>query len=195
MEIKILADAEAVAREAASFIAGKARAAVAARNRFVVAFSGGRTPWQMLRFLADEQVPWKNVHVVQVDERVAPKGDPDRNLTHLAKSLLEHTPLPAEQFYAMPVESPDLEAGNASDTLCHSAEDRRLAAGARPRSPGPRCRRPHRLTRTGGCSARRHRFGRRADGGLSREAADDLDLSDHQPFPASPLDGDRCGQI
>jgi 6-phosphogluconolactonase len=110
LEIRILADAEAVAREAAAFIAGEARAAVAARNRFVVAFSGGRTPWQMLRFLADEEVPWRDVHVVQVDERVAPKGDPDRNLTHLAKSLLEHTPLPAEKFYAMPVESPDLEA-------------------------------------------------------------------------------------
>jgi 6-phosphogluconolactonase len=110
LEIKILADAEAVAREAASFIAGEARAAVAARNRFVLAFSGGRTPWQMLRFLADEAVPWRDVHVVQVDERVAPKGDPDRSLTHLAKSLLERTPLPAEQFYAMAVESPDLEA-------------------------------------------------------------------------------------
>jgi 6-phosphogluconolactonase len=64
----------------------------------------------MLRFLTDEEVPWRDVHVVQVDERVAPKGDPDRNLTHLANSLLERTPLPAGKFYAMPVESPDLEA-------------------------------------------------------------------------------------
>jgi 6-phosphogluconolactonase len=110
LEIRILADAEAVAWEAAAFIAGEARAAVAARNRFVVAFSGGRTPWQMLRFLTDEEVPWRDVHVVQVDERVAPKGDPDRNLTHLANSLLERTPLPGEQFYAMPVESTDLQA-------------------------------------------------------------------------------------
>jgi 6-phosphogluconolactonase len=110
LEIRILADADAVAREAALFIAGQAREAVAARGRFIVAVSGGRTPLQMLRLLADEEVPWKGVHVVQVDERVAPTGDPDRNLTHLRESLLEHAPLPPEQIHAMPVESPDLES-------------------------------------------------------------------------------------
>jgi 6-phosphogluconolactonase len=46
---------------------------------------------------------------VQVDERVAPAGDPDRNLTHLRESLLEHAPLRPEQIHAMPVESADLE--------------------------------------------------------------------------------------
>jgi 6-phosphogluconolactonase len=110
LEIRILADADSVAREAAAIIAGEARAAVAARGRFVVAFSGGRTPWQMLRALAGEEVPWKNVHVVQVDERVAPEGDPGRNLTHLRESLLEHAPLRPEQVYSMPVEEKDLGA-------------------------------------------------------------------------------------
>ena len=110
MEIRILADADSVAREAAAIIAGEARAAVAARGRFVVAFSGGRTPWQMLRALAGEEVPWKDVHVVQVDERVAPAGDPHRNLIQLRESLLEHAPLRPEQLYAMPVEEKDLGA-------------------------------------------------------------------------------------
>ena len=111
--ITVLADADAVAREAASIIAAEARAAVAARGRFIVAVSGGHTPWRMLRALAGEDVPWKGVHVAQVDERVAPAGDPDRNLTHLRESLLEHAPLPPQQIYAMPVESPDLQAGAA----------------------------------------------------------------------------------
>jgi 6-phosphogluconolactonase len=110
LEIRVLADADAVARDAAAFIAGEARAAVAARGRFVIAFSGGHTPRQMLRLLVDEEVPWKHVHVVQVDERVAPAGDPDRNLTQLRESLLEHAPLPPEQLYPMPVEEPDLRA-------------------------------------------------------------------------------------
>jgi 6-phosphogluconolactonase len=117
LEIRILPDAGAVAREAARVIAEEARAAVAARGRFILALSGGRTPWQMLRILAGEEVPWKTVHVVQVDERVAPLGDPDRNLKLLRKSLLEHAPLPAEQLYAMPVESPDLEAAAKSYAL------------------------------------------------------------------------------
>jgi 6-phosphogluconolactonase len=112
MKIERLADADAVARAGAAFIAAEARAAVAVGGRFVVAISGGRTPWAMLRVLADEQMPWASVHVVQVDERVAPDGDSDRNLTHLRESLLAHCPLPAEQVHAMPVESADLEAAS-----------------------------------------------------------------------------------
>jgi len=113
MKIEVLADADAVARAAAALIAADARAAVGARGRFIMAISGGHTPWQMLRALADEQVPWEGVHVVQVDERVAPAGDPDRNLTHLRQSLLEHAPLRPEQVHAMPVEASDLDAAAA----------------------------------------------------------------------------------
>jgi len=64
----------------------------------------------VLRALAREDVPWKGVHVVQVDERIAPAGDPDRNFTHLRESLLEHAALPETQIYAMPVEEADIEA-------------------------------------------------------------------------------------
>jgi 6-phosphogluconolactonase len=110
MKTQLLPDAGAVAGEAAKIIAAEARAAVAARGCFVLAVSGGRTPWQMLRALTGQQVPWSSVHVVQVDERVAPAGDPDRNFTGLRESLLEHVPLPPEHIHAMPVESPDLEA-------------------------------------------------------------------------------------
>jgi 6-phosphogluconolactonase len=108
MKIEICADADAVARQAAGIIAAAAREAVSVRGRFIVAVSGGRTPWQMLRALADETVPWEKVQVVQVDERVAPAGDKDRNLTHLRESLLSHAPLRPEQIHAMPVEAADL---------------------------------------------------------------------------------------
>ena len=110
MKIDILNDADAVAQQAAKVIAGAARDSAAARGRFVLAVSGGRTPWQMLRALATEDVPWNALHIVQVDERVAPYGDPDRNLTHLHESLLEHAPLRPQQIHAMPVESSDLDA-------------------------------------------------------------------------------------
>jgi 6-phosphogluconolactonase len=110
MKIEILPDSAAVARKAAEIIAAEARSAVAARGRFVMAVSGGHTPWQMLRALANEKVPWGGVRVAQVDERVAPAGDADRNLSHLYESLLEHAPLRREQIYAMPVEAPELES-------------------------------------------------------------------------------------
>jgi 6-phosphogluconolactonase len=112
MKIEVFADADAVALAAAKLIAKEARDAVATRGKFVMAVSGGKTPWVMLRDLAKEDVPWKGVHVVQVDERVAPEGDPDRNLTHLRESLLEHAPLPPEQIHAMPVEATDLQAAS-----------------------------------------------------------------------------------
>jgi 6-phosphogluconolactonase len=111
MKIEIFLDADAVAPKAAELIAAEARSAVKARGRFIVAVSGGHTPWQMLRALANEDVPWEGVNVVQVDERVAPDGDPDRNLTHLRESLLEHAPIRADQIHAMPVQSTELEAG------------------------------------------------------------------------------------
>jgi 6-phosphogluconolactonase len=114
VKVEVLADDQAVARRAASVIAQDARAAAAARGRFVMAVSGGHTPWAMLRALAGEDVPWKSVHVMQVDERVAPAGDPDRNLTHLKESLLSHAPLPPAQIHAMPVEAADLDAAAAA---------------------------------------------------------------------------------
>jgi len=113
MKIEVLVDAESVAHKAAALIAAEARAAVAACGRFSMAVSGGQTPWQMLRLLAREEVPWEGVHVFQVDERVAPAGHPDRNLTHLRESLLGEAPLPAKRVYAMPVEDEDLAAGAA----------------------------------------------------------------------------------
>src|SRR5262249_33697712 len=97
MRIEVLADADAVARKAAALIATEARQAVAARGRFVMAVSGGHTPWVMLRAFAEQDVPWASVHIFQVDERVAPEGHADRNLTHLRASLLEHAPLPPAQ--------------------------------------------------------------------------------------------------
>ncbi|MEO8718349.1 MAG: 6-phosphogluconolactonase [Burkholderiales bacterium] len=113
MKIEVLADADAVAQAAAAFITRAARAAVAARGRFLIALSGGRTPWAMLRLLARADLPWPGVELFQVDERAAPAGDAERNLTHLRDSLLQHVPLNPAQVHAMPVELADLEAGAA----------------------------------------------------------------------------------
>ncbi|HTQ50903.1 MAG TPA: 6-phosphogluconolactonase [Candidatus Acidoferrales bacterium] len=110
MKIHVEAGADGAARAGARFIASVAQAAVAARGRFIMAVSGGQDPWRMFRFLASEQVSWKAVQVVQVDERVAPPGDLERNLTHLHESLFSHVPLLPEQIHAMPVDESDLEA-------------------------------------------------------------------------------------
>jgi 6-phosphogluconolactonase len=123
MKVEILADAESVAKKAATLIAADARAVVAERGRYAVAVSGGRAPWLMLRQLADEDVPWASIRVFQVDERIAPAGDPDRNLTHLHTTLIEHAPLKPDQIYAMPVEASNLDAAASeyAETLSNVA--------------------------------------------------------------------------
>jgi 6-phosphogluconolactonase len=113
MRIEILPDADAVASRAARFIGAEARAAVAARGLFTLAVSGGRTPWQMLRALSSEQVPWQAVHLFQVDERIAPAGDSDRNLTHIDETLLKQIEMPRENMHEMPVEETDLVSAAA----------------------------------------------------------------------------------
>jgi len=112
MQIEILPDAASVAHAAARLVAAEANAAVKARGRFLLAVSGGQTPWEMLRALTSENVQWPAVHIFQVDERVAPSGHADRNLTHL-QAALSHALLRSEQIPAMPVEAADLEAAAA----------------------------------------------------------------------------------
>ncbi|HVO64636.1 MAG TPA: 6-phosphogluconolactonase [Terriglobales bacterium] len=113
MQIEVLADADKVAARAAAVIAMHARAAFESRGRFLMAVSGGYTPCVMLRMLATEEVPWGGVHVLQVEERIAPGGDPARNLTYLRETLLENAPIDSRQIYAMPVEDRDPQGAAA----------------------------------------------------------------------------------
>ena len=106
-------DELAAARAAATRLAALAAEAIAARGRFAVALSGGHSPWRMLEAWAGLGTDWTSVHVLQVDERVAPAGDLDRNATHIRESLLARAPVPAGQVHLMPVETDDLMAAAA----------------------------------------------------------------------------------
>ena len=110
MQVEILPDEAAVAQRAAAFIAERAQDAVRERGQFTLALSGGRTPWAMLRMLAAMPLPWQALQLFQVDERIAPAGDPARILTQIQSSLLAHAPLPAANVHAMPVEAPQPQA-------------------------------------------------------------------------------------
>jgi len=117
VDLEVLNDADAVAKRGAGLIAAAAREAIATRGRFLAAFSGGRAPWVMLRELAKQHLPWDQIHIFQIDERVAPDGDPERNLTHLRETLLNHAPIPAQNVHPMPVEEADLEGAAAQYAL------------------------------------------------------------------------------
>jgi 6-phosphogluconolactonase len=109
-ELEVSPDASAVAAKAAGYVAALARKSVTERGRFTFAVSGGHTPWAMFSELAGEDMPWADTELFQVDERVAPDGDPDRNLTHLKASI---GAAPA-RVHPMPVNDADLSAAAAA---------------------------------------------------------------------------------
>jgi 6-phosphogluconolactonase len=120
VKLEVHRDDEAVARSAAAIVAADLRAAVASRGRFLMAVSGGRTPWRMLRMLAHESLPWPQVHLFQADERVVPADDPERNFAHVRASLLDHAPLQPDHVHPMPVEAADL--GRAAEQYAHTLQ-------------------------------------------------------------------------
>ena len=127
MNVEIVASPEALAERAAAAIAARMRDGVERRGRFVIAVSGGTEPWVAFRRLAALEVPWHGVHIVQVDERVAPAGHAQRNWTHLQAHLLDRVPIGPHQVHPMPVEDEALE--NAARRYARELES---IAGAPP---------------------------------------------------------------
>jgi len=114
IDVEILPDGAALAARAADLVAERLTTAIAARGRAALAVSGGSTPAAFLAELARRAVPWEAVHVFQVDERVAPPGHADRNLTGLRAALLDRVPIPPGNVHALPVEEPDIQAAAAA---------------------------------------------------------------------------------
>lgn len=104
--IHVCADAEAAARDAAELIAARIREVTTAQvgRRFQMAVSGGHTPIAMFAALAQYELPWPRIDIFQVDERVAPLGDSQRNLTALHDALGAS----GATIMAMPVDEDDL---------------------------------------------------------------------------------------
>lgn len=108
-EIKIVADAAALAREAVEEFSRCAEAAVAAHGRFTVALSGGNTPRAVYTLLVAEKrdsLPWDKIFVFFGDERHVPPDDPDSNYRMANEALLSRVPIPAENVFRIQAELP-----------------------------------------------------------------------------------------
>jgi 6-phosphogluconolactonase len=105
--LEVLDDPPAVLRRGAELIAEAAREAVSERGSCALAVSGGHDPWPMFSQLEDLEMDWTKTEIFQVDERVAPAGSDERNLTHLIESLS----IGAQgSIRPMPVTDDDLDA-------------------------------------------------------------------------------------
>lgn len=115
-EVRVLADADQVARAAAAEFARLAREAAGARQRFAVALAGGSTPRAMYALLADprqewrSRIPWEAVHFFWGDERHVPPDHPDSNYRMARETLLERVPIPPRNVHRIAAEDPDAEA-------------------------------------------------------------------------------------
>ncbi len=108
--MQVAPDAAQAARLAAELVVDAAESAIAERGTFSFAVSGGRGPWRMFELIGDHDLDWSRIELFQVDERVAPNGNPDRNLTH----LLASAPASAlERIRPMAVTDADLDAAAA----------------------------------------------------------------------------------
>jgi 6-phosphogluconolactonase len=108
LALEVVADEADAARRGAELIAAAGAEAAEARGSYTLAVSGGRTPWAMLAILdGSQRMPWPRTSLFQVDERIAPPGSEDRNLTHLILALsMENQP----SLRPMPVTRQDLDA-------------------------------------------------------------------------------------
>lgn len=109
MKHHVQSSADAAAGKAAKVIADLLNEALSSRPSASVAFSGGSTPNRMFQYLTQQDIDWTRVEIFQVDERIAPAGDPARNLSTLKRNLLDRIDIPEQQIHAMPVEATDLD--------------------------------------------------------------------------------------
>ena len=105
IELRVSGNADELAASAGAFAAHTVREAVRDHEGFAVAVSGGQTPWRFFEVLRASALPWSAIDVFQVDERIVPPGDPDRNLSRL-EAVLPAGPT----VHPMPVDASDLEA-------------------------------------------------------------------------------------
>ncbi len=100
VDVAVLPDDDTLMRAEAEHVAELARAAIAARGRFLLALSGGSTPRRLYELLARppflERVDWSRVCVFWGDERCVPPDHPESNYRMAREALLDRVPIPKE---------------------------------------------------------------------------------------------------
>jgi 6-phosphogluconolactonase len=102
IELRVLPDAEAVARQAADTIAWRIGDGRAEGREVHIALAGGRTPRRAYELLADIEGSWDHVHLWLGDERCVPSGHPDSNARMVLESLYAKARAKPPQLHEVP---------------------------------------------------------------------------------------------
>lgn len=121
-DLQVFDDTEKLAQAAADHFVAASEDAIETRGRFIVALSGGATPQETYRRLAEPglatQVSWRNVHLFWGDERCVPPDHPESNYRMARKSLIQKVPIPQTNVHRIQGElDPDLAAEAYEDEL------------------------------------------------------------------------------
>ena len=89
--------------DAAAFILEQARKAIAERNEFRIALSGGKTPAPVYARVAAEarDFPWQSVRFTFGDERCVPPDDPQSNFRMARENLFIPAAVPEKSIMRM----------------------------------------------------------------------------------------------
>jgi 6-phosphogluconolactonase len=112
-EVHIFPNLEELSQHAASRFEKLSNQLAADGKIVTVALSGGSTPKRLYELLATPEfsnpMPWERIHFFQVDERCVPPDDAQSNYRMIRQALLEHAPIPNENFHRMEAERANLE--------------------------------------------------------------------------------------
>lgn len=102
------------ALRSAELLAQAIEAALGQRGRCLLVLSGGSTPRPVFDELALMDLRWERVMLLQADERLAPDGSPDRNLTQQQEAFegcgATWLPLPVDRLLKAAAASSDGES-------------------------------------------------------------------------------------
>src|SRR5215470_13959748 len=103
-EVRLLADANAIAQTAAAEFVEAAREAVCLKDSFSVALAGGSTPRALYGLLLNNgplraMVPWSQIQFFFGDERHVPPDDADSNFRMASEAMLAKAPVDSKQVH------------------------------------------------------------------------------------------------
>lgn len=116
-DIRVFADAEALAQASAAWLYERA---LASSGRFAVALSGGSTPKRLYQILGSDlraRFPWERVYWFWGDERCVPHDAANSNYRMVQEAMLSRAPVPEANIHPVPTSLAPDEAARAYERV------------------------------------------------------------------------------
>ncbi|MBE7385266.1 MAG: 6-phosphogluconolactonase [Leptolyngbya sp. SIO1E4] len=102
LQVEIHPDRAALVARSLTLVTERIRTAITERGTCALALAGGSTPKPLYEALAQEDLPWAQLHIFWGDERYVPVEHPDSNAGMAKAAWLDQVPIPAQQVHITP---------------------------------------------------------------------------------------------